>query len=346
MLTIGLTFRAEIALAFPFIAVAAYFHAKEGSRHEIAWFLVTSAVLSVSFVVFIVLQRPYVESTGGATGALTSFLTSFIQIRLMGRGIAVFVLAIGIFTSLVLFGIVVFGRFLYRFPLSHVLIGLSAVLPTLFFWIANPLPSRHMLFATFGVYLILASSLRGKLISVPRAMLLGAMCILANQMIAELTRPILVKYHNWTYLEAPESRRASQRVPIGSFPFDQLANQAKESVLREEAKNFSMANPNRVIYLAEHQYYLIANLLAEYPSLRLSKNQIGGLVSESTLLKSEDREIYIIGKYMDWPKDVLLEILGMRRFNDWKIKEQLSTMTRVDKATLPSNRSFEPISFD
>ena len=52
----GLSFRAEIALAFPFIAVASYFNAGTVFRRQVIWFFSVCAMLAAAYLIFLVLQ--------------------------------------------------------------------------------------------------------------------------------------------------------------------------------------------------------------------------------------------------------------------------------------------------
>ena len=341
LLTIGLTFRAEIAFAFPFVIALTWLKARSGARCKMQWALFTSAICFLAFLVFLSLQHAYVAGEGGGIRVLADFVSSFFRPRRIGQGLAVLTLGTGIFTLLSLVICVLSRRF--ETPTFRVLVVLGGIVavPSLLFWLPNPFPARHFLFSIFGAYLVLAAFAEKMMTSIARALLIGMVCILVNQVCAELAYPILVRSYNWTDQVLIENRRPNQSIPLGAFPLNQRANQAKEAIYRREAIDFADTNPTQVLFLADTQDYIISHLLLRDSTLRIEQASIAGF--KTNVLANEQRQIYLISKYERYPTDALAEILAIPEFARWKIKEQTLARSRYDKTILPSDRAYDPI---
>ncbi len=341
LLTMGLTFRAEIAFAFPFVIALTWLRASSSVRCKIQWALFTSGMCCFAFVVFLILQHAYVAGEGGGIRVLGDFVSSFFRPRRIGQGVAVLILGMGICTLLSLIMCVLSRRFeAPTVRLALVLGGIVAV-PSLLFWLPNPFPARHFLFSIFGAYVILSACAEKLMPSIARAILMGMVCILANQFCAELAYPILVRSYNWTDQVLIDNRRPNQSIPLGAFPLNQRANQAKEALYRREAIDFANRNPIRVLFLADTQDYIMSHLLLRDSGLRIEQTSIAGF--KANVLANEQRQIFLISKYEQYPKDGLAEILAIPEFATWKIMEQRLSRSRYDKTALPSDRAYDPI---
>lgn len=341
LLTMGLTFRAEIAFAFPFVIALTWLRASSSVRCKIQWALFTSGMCCFAFVVFLILQHAYVAGEGGGIRVLGDFVSSFFRPRRIGQGVAVLILGMGICTLLSLIMCVLSRRF--EAPTVRLALVLGGIVagPSLLFWLPNPFPARHFLFSIFGAYVILSACAEKLMPSIARAILMGMVCILANQFCAELAYPILVRSYNWTDQVLIDNRRPNQSIPLGAFPLNQRANQAKEALYRREAIDFANTNPIRVLFLADTQDYIMSHLLLRDSGLRIEQTSIAGF--KANVLANEQRQIFLISKYEQYPKDGLAEILAIPEFATWKIMEQRLSRSRYDKTALPSDRAYDPI---
>jgi hypothetical protein len=332
LLVVGLCFRAEIALAFPFLWLA---RARDDVRaFAFGELVVKGAILALSFVVFLVLQRLYVTASGGG-GSLGSFIATFASPSRMARGVVVLVFAAGMVTVLAA------ALSLYKLRWRHRGMYLALVLaaPALALWLPNPQPARHFFFVVLAICLFLALRLDDWLKGNHRHLLLaGCAVVIGNQVVAEVLHPVVVAKYSWSYPSVTE-RRATQQVPIGAFPFDQRSNQQLASLERDEAIGLARQAPERLLVLADSQSYIIAHLLEAHPGLAWREWQWNGItVSE---LKSPEREIVLLEKLSGWPKDVAAEVLGASAWKNWPIYVQPTTVSAYDRTPIPAERRFD-----
>src|SRR5206468_4178684 len=111
--------------------------------------------------------------------------------------------------------------------------------------------------------------LPGRLIVCVLAVMLG------NQVMAEVLHPVLVANYHWTY-PSIVPRRAAQRAPTGAFPLDQLANQATETHLSDEASRLAQLRLKHLLLFGDSLHYVIAQLVAQDPSLHWTMRTIDG----------------------------------------------------------------------
>lgn len=346
MVFIGLTLRAEIALAFPYLVLCFWIKLRAPWKQRLLPTLLVGALLLLAFGAFLLCQKPYVATDGGAANALSGYISEYKSIKRIVRGLVVLVLAFGI-VSAVWLTVALLGRlrggkpatpasgFLVHWPLA--LAALALVLPSLLFWLTNPTPARHFILPMVGLYLLLGLCWAHRIHTQGRAIGLAVMLVLGNQAAAELMHPIVVKHYQWSY-DAGGLRRATQQVPLGLFPLDQQANMAVEASLRQEAIDLAARNPARLIILADSKHYLAAHLLASDTALRQYLSKVGPV--DALLLSRNGRSIYLIEKLDFWPKDVLAEVQALREFAEYPLYVQKATISRHDKTQPEPSRVY------
>jgi len=332
LVLLGLSLRAEILFAFPFVMLAR----ARGFAAPRDWGSVygpRAIVLIVALAGFLVLQGNYVSQSGGASQSVVSFVRAFISPARIAPGAVIVTLAVGLMTAAVT-GLAAtrlswhVARFWYA--------GILA-LPSLAFWLANPQPARHFFFPVLGFSLITALWLEARWRSSGRVVAVSVLIVAANQVLAEVTRPLIVDHYAWSY-PALTDRRATQRAPIGFFPLDQRANQAEADVHRHEAMLLARQAPQTLLVLTDFPHYMIGNLVAADKQLRWTAAMWHGtLVNE---LRSPTRTIVIVEKYHVWPHDIVPEVLAESRWRAWPIYVQPSTVSRYDTTPIPDERRY------
>lgn len=334
-LTASLCLRGEVILAFPFI-VSTYWIRSPKNHQNWLFGSAICLVLILAFGYFLYLQRPFIVSEGGAANSVSSFLSEYMVLGHMVKGAGIVVLAQGIVTALLLSISIALRAKDRNVNLPVVLVCLVLTLPSLFFWLANPTPARHFIIAILGLYLLLGQLWVNKLKNVKASLGLATLLVFGNQAIAELGHFVIVNGFHWSNSYGA-NRKASQKFPLGFFPLDQLANKVTEEAIRTEAFQVVAAKPQRLIILADSEFYLVARLLADDTSLRLVRSNIGSF--PVILLKNAYRMIYIVSeKYLYWPRDVLAEILEKPKVFDYAIYVQQATVTKYDKVSVPKQR--------
>jgi hypothetical protein len=332
-LTLSLTLRGEVALAFPFVVVAYMVSAKRQDKLSFLRGITVCLVIALAFGCFLYLQRPFVVSEGGATNSLAGFLLSFASIKSVARGIGIVLNEFGVLS--LLFLTLAMLRFKDKASIPLILACLALIIPSLLFWLPTPSPARHFVIPILGLYVLLGQLGSNRLNAVQPSIIMAILLVFGNQALAELTRPIIAKGS----FTASGARRPSQQVPLGFFPLDQQANMTKEEELRAEAIQLSAAKPQKLLILSNHLFYAIPRLLADDPSLRLTPSKVGKF--ESFLLASPNRKIYLIEKFHYLPRDVLSEILNSNVMSDYPIYVQKETITPDDKTEIPAIRQYK-----
>ncbi len=353
LLLISLTLRAEIALAFPFVGLAWLLKSPLAWKQRILAGVLPLAAMLLAVGGFLYLQRPFVLASGGAIQSIGAYIADFSSNQRVIQGLGVMTLAFGSVSALVLAG--AFGwTFAYRLKLPFspreampnpllrpLLIPLFAlILPSLLFWISIPQPARHFIIPVLGLCLLLGLLLANRLRTQTQALVLGFLLVAANQTVAELVlRPLIVKHYPWSY-QSDSARRTSQRMTLGFFPLDQQGNIAAEALLKQEAIQLATQAPEKLLILADSKFYIVAQLLAADPQLRLQASKVGNF--DALLISRPGRNIYMVEKYTSWPKDVLAEILTLPEFATYPVHVQKATLSHYDKTPLPAARQYLP----
>jgi hypothetical protein len=329
LLVAALALRAEVALAFPFLWLAGR-PTRSGAR-ELA---LRALVLGGAFFAFLLLQHHYIGAQGGGLTKLAAFVHTFMSLSQLGRGAGVLVLATGFATALAA------GLALWRLRAERERLVLLLVLagPALAFGLPNPSAARHLFFAVLAACIALALYIeRSPAASLRRALLVAVALVAANEVLAELARPLIVARYPWSY-DPPVERRAAQRVPLGAFLPDQRANQVLARLERDEALELAAGAPRRLLVLAGADEYFIAHFIARYPELRWHERQWHG--TYVTELASAERAIAIVDKSSAWPHDVSAEALAQSEWRDWPVYVQRTIASRYDRTPLPAARRF------
>lgn len=324
LIVAGLSLRAEVALALPFLCIA-------GAKRQV---LPKALLILAAGMVFAVLQHRYAAADGGAGAKLVRYVQSFLSLSHVGRGVVILVLGAGLATAIGAAFVALRRRWS-----AGLFLPLVLGLPALIAWLPNPHPARHLFFPVLALCLLLGLRVSARLATTPaRAALAAIVIIAANQIAAELARPLIVPHYTWSYPEVA-GRRATQRVPLGAFALDQRANKERASRERREAIALASHAPRRLVILGDSQHYLIAHLIAADPGLKWSESAWNGLVL--TELASAQRTIVLIEKSRGWPRDVTAEALDEAAWKDWPVYQQPSTVSRYDKTPVPAARKLD-----
>jgi len=332
LLVLGLSLRAEIVLAFPFLWLAR--QREPAHRWSARQLVIRGVMLTSAFVAFLLLQQRYLEPTSaGAASKLISFVQTFLSVSHIARGAAVLVLAAGLATTVV----VVLAIWKHGRNASFYLAGLLA-LPALVLWLPNPTPARHFYFVVLAACVMAAVFLcRGLKESVNRALLTALMLVAMNQALAEAINPFIQRHYAWSY-QAIAARRATQQSPLGFFPLDQRANQKLAAMEREEAMGITAHAPARLVVLGHSQHQMIARLIARYSDLKWQEYTWRGIIIEE--LKSPSREIVLVDNLSGWPADVTRLVLSDSPWRDWPVYVQPTTVSQYDKTPVPAAQRF------
>lgn len=335
----SMTLRGDIALALPFIPAIWWAVRQRPLRDCWRQIALVTLVPVIAFALFLVLQRPYVSAHGGAGGSLMGFVSKFVALERMGRGMVVFVMVLGLGTiGGLVWGGIRLARQRVATPPALTLLALAVLfLPSFLFWLPNPQPARHFLFPLLALFILIGLLWADQLRTMRRALGLALVLVLANQLLAEATRPLIVSRYQWAY-DSGGIRRATQQVPMGLFPLDQHANWATQERFHQEAQRLASSAPQRLVFMGDTKEYVLTALLAADPALRMQQVKLGSF--DAWLLATDQRRLYLVDKRFQWPRDALALMLGQPEVADYPIYVQGGTMSRYDKTPLPPGRAY------
>ena len=333
VLTIGLTFRADIIFAFPFLWLASTFKLRDFRASPLWKVYGTKAiVLAGAFSTFLILQQDYVDSKGSVLN-VASFMQAYHSLSHIPKGFGVLVLGVGWISIIVTF----ISLIKLRFKSNEFFLVSVLALPALAFWLLNPQPARHFFFAVLACVIAIALWLERWEGRGGRKLATVACLVLLNQIAAEAARVPIVSSYEWKYPLFTD-RRSTQLLPLGAFPLDQISNQKLSSLQRNEALMLERHAPDRLVILADAAHYMIAHLIAANSESKWTRGQSDGI--PFNLLKSPAKEIVIVWKNWGWPKDVTAKVLQQKQWQDWPVYVQPFTVTKFDQTKVPATRAF------
>lgn len=330
LLVLGLSLRAEIVIAFPFLWLAASPRSRSAGG-RVPQLAAKALLLAAAFGIFLALQHACMTDSGRTGNGLGHFVEAFLSVSRVGRGAFVCALAAGVATLL----LAAFAALRLRKDVRLYLV-LVLALPALLFWLPNPQPARHFFFPVLGACLVVALWLDRHFRSTAAMLALSLTLVAANQLAAEALYAAIVSRYPWSYPSA--GRQATQQVPLGAFAPAQRANQAQAALERDEARRLAAHAPRRLLVLADSQHYLIAHLIAADPQLEWSERIENGVLF--TRLRSPRHSLVLVEKYGAWPRDVTAEVLADPRWQDWPVYVQPFTVSRYDRTEVPGARLF------
>lgn len=335
LLTLGLSLRAEIVLAFPFVYLKTKNLNWELSKHW-RYFGLRSLLFTLAFAGFLVLQKRHLNPSEQGAFVLASFIEEFLSFSKIGRGLVVFCLSLGAATALAIAVTIVRKS---RYIINEIMFLTVLALPALILFLPNPQPARHFFFPVLAVCLFAALLLEQWLKKTHFVLGISALIAVFNQIAIELAHPFIVSHSNYVqnYPSVTE-RRFSPAAPSGNFYSDQIAMQVNDDAERNEAILLAKSAPPKLLILADHDYYMLAHFLVRYPELRCSYGKIDGI--SYTQLSSGNRSYVYIEKYMAWPEDISAEALKNNGWQDWPVYVQPFTKTQYDRTEIPSSRNF------
>ena len=308
LLAAALSVRAEIALLFPFLALA-----QPGVLRR-------SLSLATALALFFLAQRLALPPAHTGAGGILASVAGYYDPRALPRGVALLAWSLGLCTC-----IAIAASFAWRARLGRrgALLCAALIVPGLLAWLPNPQPVRHFFTVALGVALLLAWRMAAP---APRRLaVVAAGIVLANQALAEAAYPLIVRHYHWTHPTLAE-RRSVYWAPLGAFVRDAPARRHEQEALYHEAEEVVHAARGvpRLLVLAHNDRYLVARFIAEDPSLVPRVIERGDVSYQE--LESASRHIVIARLWDQRPRDTAAAILRQPDFAGWQVYGQPSTI--------------------
>lgn len=335
LLTFGLSLRAEIVLAFPFVWIALK---NPGDSWQSFWkyYSVRGLIFALAFLGFLLMQRGYLPPVEGSTFVLAAFIDEFLSLSKTVRGVIVLVLGLGVATLMSL------SVALWRGGVERLEIYLffALAIPALLLFLPNPQPARHFFFPVLAVCWLAGIAINRWQSSWLPSLGIALATVVLNQGLLEFAHPYIVARANYVqnYPSLTE-RRFTPSAPSGAFIPDQIATQINDEAERQEAIVLAKNAPDHLVILADHNNSMLGYLLAAYPDLRSDYGESNGI--PFIRLQSATKTVVVMEKYQAWPKDITAEVLQDKAWQDWPVYVQPSTKSRYEQTEIPAARAFK-----
>jgi hypothetical protein len=238
--------------------------------------------------------------------------------------------------TLLAFVWLVFLRAARALPFVHSVAILALALPSLAFWLPNSTPGRHLILVTLAVALAMALILT-RAARPQWAIPAAALLVISNQAIAEVSHNTLEQHYQWTF-PLVTGRRATQSVPMGTFPLDHDAKQELFMRLRNEARAFARTCSGNVLVFAEEPHYMMLSLIELDPGARLKTVEVGD--TRVFQLRGTRCSADFVEKAAAWHRDALREFLEAGYDAQWPIYFQESRRNPSDRTPVPEERRY------
>ncbi|HEY4213013.1 MAG TPA: hypothetical protein VGM84_16145 [Steroidobacteraceae bacterium] len=335
--TAALTVRADEAMAFPFLTLVGP-PTLAGDRS--LWLKGAArrmGVLLAACAAFAVLSAmSYHDSNAVSEGGgfVANFFATFYKPQTVPRGLLVFVLCTGV-ASIVTAAALSLTRAARLDRVTWWAIGLLAV-PTLLFWLPNSTPGRHMLFAYLAVAILIAVLLV-RTVRPAQVIAIAVLLPIANQVVAEATHGVLDRHYQWMY-PLTVSRRATQSVPMGAFPWDHEAKQQAFTQLADEGRAFARACTGHVLVMSEDPHFMMMSMLELDRSVRLTSLR----EADTRVIRASGTRCTadFVEKQAPSRRDTLKDFLQVSSYDNWPIYFQELRRNPYDRTPVPSGRRF------
>ena len=346
----GLTIRADIIFGFPWLVLAQ----KEPQTIPLSTYLRTAAwrtlVCFIAWALFFWLRSVLVTNPSGDEGGLANlgvFFRTYYSLSKIGPGFVYLVLGCGIATVLVagIFALVEFKTLVSsRFASSTLrerlvfLAPLGLILPGLLFWLANPAPSRHFFFFLTGVSICIGLTAISTLkLTKVVAIGLAFATVAANQVMAELARPYVVRVLNSPLTNLPDTTRTLTLVPLGFFWKHHAILQSRRSAFTKVGEKIQTTCDPFLIVLTEEPHHLVSTLFTDrLKPTHLIFTHVGPYSGYST--EFGGRHLVYLTKSDHWPEDAVRYLLSDDTLSNYKIYVDPYGVTAFDRTPVPASR--------
>lgn len=345
LLFVGLTMRAELPLAFSWLAFAQRPKTMLTQRQYVLGVVSRSIVCVIAFAFFEIVFRNEVHTSladGGNLSGLWPFLAQFYNLGYVLRGCVILVVGCGLAT------VVAGAASLFdertsivrhlRWP-EAVLSGPNWLGPAslmvigMMFWLPNPYPARHFTFVILGMAVLIALwTTRRFQVNNPRAIAIGLAIFLANQALAEVSRPLILRNLHSEYVTFPEHNPTTGVVPVGSFPRHHAALVERAAVLTKFGRMVTGSCEPRLLILTSNGPLMAGLLFKPDANTRMRAGTIGLKVvrNKQTFLFVDPQEM--------WPQDPIAVIVNDKELDGYQILRDPYSMSANDKLAVPADR--------
>jgi hypothetical protein len=349
LLFVGLTMRAELPIAFSWLAFAQRPRTTSTLRWYIRGVVLRSIVCVAAFAIFLIVLHYGVHTppiAGDAMSNLPDFLKKFYNPENVMRGAVILVVGCGLATvaagvvSMVIEAAgIVRGSDRLRALLSssNLLAPASLILFGVVFWIPNPNPARHFTFVLLGIAVLDALCIvRWFRIGNVGAIAAGIAVVLINQALAEVARPIVLRNLHSVYINFPEHSHTTGAVPLGSFPRHHASLVERYEVITNLARMVTASCEPRILVVTSYRAAIASLLFEPHADTQFSQIMIGSYIG--TKVVRNNQTFLFVDPQEIWPRDPVGLITNDTELDGYQIFQDPYSMSADDKSAIPAGR--------
>jgi hypothetical protein len=352
LLFVGLTMRAELPLAFCWLAFAQRPRATLTPRQYILGVISRCSVCLTAFALFQIVYSFEVYNPLADRDSMSGVLPlirHFYSLRLAALACPLIVVGSGIATVVVGAAAVIVERNRivrhlhwpdailsganWLGPVSLILIGTM-------FWAPNSLPARHFTFVVLGIAVLIALWIARRFrINNAVATAVGLAIFFANQAFAEVVRPLVLRYHHSVYVKFPEHNPTSGVVPLGSVARYHADLSERSAVLTDLGRLITGSCEPRVLILTSNGPLMAGLMLKPNADARVSseRTERKGTYIVLKVLRHEQTFLFVDPQEI-WPQDPVSVILNDPNLDAYQILRDPYSMSAADKLAVPADR--------
>jgi hypothetical protein len=370
-LLLGLTMRAELFLALPWLVLSRV------DTRSMRAFVVSGFLRSIApafaLIAFLILQHHVALATGEVGNY---FRESYSSWRTLAPGVIYVLLGCGFATAA---GAAIAGLYLgwdtspsrqtpAGWNWSEILGPLALIIVPFMFFLPNPAPPRHFLIMLAGMSILIGIALARRPVPGRMAALGIALGIgLANQVLSELARPVLLRLNaaDSLYLPVPTEYPTTTHANVGWEWRRHAALVERRQRWNAFGDELRSLCDKYVIVLSDESEQLFSRLYAGGMPVDASRIEIypdkiypdtGSLRQYSTSVhmavasQGASRLIGLMGvwrgktfimleKVHIWPGDAVATIMADAKYDDYKLIADPYTLSTFDKLAIPDGRA-------
>jgi hypothetical protein len=347
LLFFGMTIRAELPLAFPWLVLA------QRSPTTLGVFIRTALQRSVAclaaFGAFLALRHalfPVPEEGSGNLGSLGALVTTFFRLRNLGPGAVSLALGCGIATVVVASVALAVeamglrrrdGHLAPRMNRLDLLAPFSLVLIGILFWLPNPYPARHFTYVCLGLSVIIGVAAARRFRVGPAAAIgVGFAIVVANQVASEAARPLILSRFHSPYTNFPDVRRTLTAAPLGFFWRHSQAIRHRRAAFTDLGRKLGATCETRLLVLSDQAFHLATNLFRQGDKVAVEPTTVGPYAGLD--ISRPGRRAVYLPVAEGWPDDPLPMLLRAERLHDFKIAHDPYSRSIYDKTPIPEDR--------
>jgi hypothetical protein len=351
LLFVGLTMRAELPLAFPWLVFAGRPTELSSRRLYIPNVVARSVVCLIAFAIFQTVFHSYIDTppTGSMSG-LSTFMGQFYNLRNVMRGFVICVVGIGLATVVTGGAVLLIERTRiirdFRLPDfvtsgSNLIGPLALIFIGAAFWIPNPNPARHFTFFLLGLAVLIALSITRRFrLNRVGAIAAGLAIVIANQALAEVVRPIVLRNLQTVYIRFPERNPTTGAVPLGSFPRHHASLAERAEILTNFARMVTGSCEPRLLVLTSNGPLMAGLMFKPQFDSRVGREKVGShdAFKNAFTIVRQGQTFLFVDPLEIWPQDPVSVILKDTSLAGYQLLRDPYSISTYDKLAIPASR--------